>query len=310
MADAPLVTVIVNCYNHARWLEECLDSVRAQTYRPVQLIVMDDCSTDGSAELIRAWFARTGTAGTFVTNDENRGLAATRNRGLEMAEGSLVSWVSTDDVWLPLKLERHGQAMLEAGPETAVVYSDAERIDTAGTRLDRTMLEMTLPEAMPPRGDVFDALVRRNFVPSLATLVRLDCLRAVGGYDPRIPVEDWDLWLRLARRWRFAFSPYVSARLRIVPTSRWHTLSNLEWDETQLLMSEKHVGYRPACDGLLRARMAEAAIRLWICGHADRAVLLRKAIRAGGPHRTLPALAAALRRELGRGRTGLAARPA
>ena len=326
MADEPLVTVIVNCYNHARWLEECLESVRRQTYRSVQLIIMDDCSVDGSADLIRTWIERTGTACTFVANTENRGLAATRNAGFGLAEAPLVSWVSTDDIWLPRKLEAQVRTMQDAGRGTGVVYSDADRIDADGLGLGHTMLETTIPQTMPPRGDVFDVLVRRNFVPSLATLVRLDCVKAVGGYDPHVPVEDWDLWLRLAREYRFAFSPYISARLRIVPTSRWHSLSESEWQETQLRIAEKHIGYRPSSDPLLRERLADAAVCLTAAGHPDSAVFLRKALRAGPPHRTVPALAAAsartvrslgspaarrdLRRERGRVRVGSGAPPA
>src|SRR5207237_8624230 len=101
-----------------------------------------------------------------------------------------------------------------------VLYSDADSVDAEGTKLPETFLEHYLPTGARPEGDVFDALIVRCFIPSLTTLVRRPCFDAVGGYDPAIPIEDWDLWPRMARLFRFAFLPVTTARYRVLSTSR------------------------------------------------------------------------------------------
>ena len=325
MADCPLVTVIVNCFNHAAFLEECLESVRCQTYPAVQLIVMDDCSTDGSAELIRGWRQRTATDCAVVVNPANRGLAATRNQGLEMARGSYVSWISTDDAWFPDKIERQVERMESLPPGVGVIYSDALRVDVDGRRLPETFLAKELRGAPPPEGDIFARLAADNFIPSMATMVRRRCLSDAGGYDVHVPIEDWGLWVRLASLTRFAFSPLVSARYRIVPGSRVSTLTLRDDFESRLRVARRNLGHQRDADPKLRAGVARAADYLYRSsypGHLGmlwRAVPVARSARvaaeavlasAGVPHRRAAAAKAAVSRLGVRVRAGTGAPPA
>src|SRR4051812_6669635 len=104
MPDLPRVSAIAICFNHARFAVECLDSIAAQDHPDVELIIIDDCSTDDSVAVIRDWLDRTGTAATFIVHDVNRGICASRNDALSHATGEHVACISTDDVWLPGKL--------------------------------------------------------------------------------------------------------------------------------------------------------------------------------------------------------------
>ena len=81
----PLVTVIATCFNHERFVVECLESIRAQTYPNIQLIIADDCSTDGSVPLIRDWLTQTGTVCTLILHQQNQGVCRTRNETLTHA---------------------------------------------------------------------------------------------------------------------------------------------------------------------------------------------------------------------------------
>ena len=119
-----LVTVIATCFNHERYVLESLESIRAQTYPNVQLIVADDASTDGSVELIRNWARETATACTFVFHEENQGVCRTRNDALAHARGAYVSSLSTDDVWLPEKLARQIAVHQQSVPRQIEVAVD------------------------------------------------------------------------------------------------------------------------------------------------------------------------------------------
>jgi GT2 family glycosyltransferase len=97
----PLVSVIATCFNHERYVVESLESIRAQTYPNIQLIVADDASTDGSVELIRDWARETAAVCSFVFHEENQGVCRMRNDALAHARGDYVAGISTDDLWLP-----------------------------------------------------------------------------------------------------------------------------------------------------------------------------------------------------------------
>jgi glycosyltransferase involved in cell wall biosynthesis len=102
----PLVSVVVPVRNGERFLGEALDSVLAQDYEPVELIVVDDGSTDGSGDIA-------GARGAHVIRQEGGGLAAARNAGLAAAQGELVAFIDADDVWLPGKLVRQVEYLLD-----------------------------------------------------------------------------------------------------------------------------------------------------------------------------------------------------
>jgi glycosyltransferase involved in cell wall biosynthesis len=190
----PSVSVVVATYDQARWLEETIESVRAQTYADWELIVADDGSTDGTAGLV----------GRFRDDARIRYLpgahaerAAARNRGLAAATGELVAFLDADDTWHPDKLARQ-VAALAAAPEAAACYAVARFVDGAG----RPLRVRKPPRALS--GQLFPRLVRGNFIILASVVVRRRCLDAVNGFDATLPVlgcEDWDLWLRIARRW-------------------------------------------------------------------------------------------------------------
>jgi glycosyltransferase involved in cell wall biosynthesis len=283
MPEPPLVTAIATCFNHERFVVECLESIRAQTYPRVQLVVCDDASSDGSVESIRGWLERTGIECTLLLHEENLGICRSRNEALAHARGRYVSTISADDVWLPQKLERQ-VALIERLPRSlGVVYSDAERMDEKGRPLPRTFIECFRDLERMPEGDVYEALLEGNFIPGMTTLVRRACLEEVGFYDESLAYEDWDMWLRLAQRFEFAYSPFVSARYRVVRGSMSEALGDRLW-ESALRIQAKHLGHTREWDAVLTRRMARIAYKL---DHPQRREYLRAAVRSGGRRGTL-----------------------
>jgi glycosyltransferase involved in cell wall biosynthesis len=284
----PLVSVVATCFNHEQYVVDCLDGIRAQTYPNVQLIVADDASTDGSVQLIRDWVARTKTECTLVLHDRNQGICRTRNDALARARGTYVAGISTDDVWLPHKLADQ-VAQLEALPASVgVAYSDAARMDGDGNLLPDTFIERIRTDDGTPEGNLYETLLERNFIPAGSTLVRRECYTAVGPYDESLPYEDWDMWLRIARRYRFAFTPRIGVRYRVHPASLSHVLtdenSGSRWWEADVGIFLKHLGHSRAWDAVLWDRIARAAYRL---DRPEQLEYARANLRAGPGLRAL-----------------------
>ena len=220
----PLVTIVVNCYNHSRFVVEALESVKAQAYPNLRLVVLDDCSKDDSAEIIRQWLDRHYPDAVFVEHKTNAGICRSLNEALSHAQGKYVRLLASDDRMVPGMLLRQVEAMEADSEEVGVLYSDAFQMDESGELLPKNFIETYRPLAQMPEGWIFDTLVEGNFIPGMTALIRRRCFDVVGNADEGLVFEDWDWWLRVSRQFRFKYFPEPTACYRIVSTSmtgRW-----------------------------------------------------------------------------------------
>lgn len=223
----PLVSVIALCFNHRAFVIETLESIRCQTYRNIQLIIFDDCSSDDSVHLIKEWIEKHQIPCLFIAHDHNQGLIKTINEGIALAQGKYTACVSTDDVWLLDKLEYQISQMEKLPEDYGVIYSDAYRIDPKSNKLDKLFIETCNRNfSSIPTGYIFPDLLRSNFICAPTALVRRSCYDKVGFYDESLCYEDWDMWLRIASHYQFFFSDIVTVNYRIVPTSLTQRLFN------------------------------------------------------------------------------------
>jgi glycosyltransferase involved in cell wall biosynthesis len=184
----PLVSVLIPVYNARRYVRDAIESVQAQTFEDWEAIVVDDGSADGGGLVAREMAAN--DKRVRVHEQENAGPAAARNAALRLASGEFVAFLDADDLWLPGKLERQLSFWREG-----LVYSDAYIIDSSGTR---GRIGAHAPFA---RGEVFETLVERNFVPTLTVLVPRQLVVDNGCFNESrrmLRCDDYDLWLRLA----------------------------------------------------------------------------------------------------------------
>jgi glycosyltransferase involved in cell wall biosynthesis len=184
---AHLVSVVIPCYNQARYLREAIDSALAQHDAPREIIVVDDGSTDDTPEVATRY------PGVLTLRQRNRGLAAARNAGLTAAVGDYVVFLDADDRLLPGALEA-GAAALGAHPYAAFAVGRARRIAEDGRPLPT-------PVRLRIDADHYVSLIRRCWIvmPATVTFRRLPLL-ATGGFDARVRyAEDYDVYLRLAR---------------------------------------------------------------------------------------------------------------
>jgi glycosyltransferase involved in cell wall biosynthesis len=201
----PRVSVVIPTYNYARYVPEAVDSVLAQSFEELEVIVVDDGSTDQTAEILRSF-------GEQIRNirQEHRGLSAARNTGIRAARGQYVAFLDSDDLWLPEKVSLQ-IARLDAEPEVGLVYCETLLFD------DSALATPTLHSdwASHPSGRILPWLVRQNVIPSPTPIVRRELFERVGLFDETLSAcEDWDMWIRIGRVCEIAYVNQVLAKYR------------------------------------------------------------------------------------------------
>ncbi len=201
------VSVVIPAYNAERSLAGTLETVFRQTHQPLEVIVVDDGSTDGTPEIVQRYRHRVDYVRT-----ENRGPASARNRGIKRSRGEWIAFLDADDLWLPHRIE-HQLAVAES-TQADLVFSDL--VEEFSTRTFPSYLakhRQKAPLTAAARNGIlpnpFQHLIQiGNFILPSAVLIRRDCLLDVGLFDENLHgPEDFDLWLRLSLKSRVAFTP-------------------------------------------------------------------------------------------------------
>lgn len=196
----PLVTVGVPCYNYGRYLDFCLQSLFAQTYQNLQVIVVDDHSSDNTPKVVKKNAGKI----TSVRHRVNQGNVATYNHAIELARGKYFTLLSADDGLLPTCIEK-SVAILENYPQVGLVYTATKIIDAKNRVVRTTDPRQKLSYVGDP--DDFKVLLTGwNFVPTPGAVVRTEIFDELGGYDAKFPhPNDWDMWLKISSRYQLAY---------------------------------------------------------------------------------------------------------
>lgn len=208
MVTADLISVIIPCRNAAPWVEEAVSSVLAQTYLCLEVIAVDDGSSDDSLAILQRLAAA--DSRLRVISQPNRGPSAARNAGLRAARGAFICFLDADDALLPDKLRIQHQALCRL-PAVDLVYS--------GYFLGDAVLRPTgyVPACLPA-GAPIDAFARRNWFAPMCPLLRRSLVDRAGLFDESIcGAEDWDYWIRCALAGRFLYLPGPVAIYRTHP---------------------------------------------------------------------------------------------
>lgn len=184
----PRVSVIIPTYNRSRMLKEAIDSVLGQDYPHFDLVVVDDGSTDATAELLKTY-----GQDLVVIRQPNRGVSAARNAGIAAASGRYIAFLDSDDLWLPQKLSRQVRFFNQC-PD-ALVCQTEEIWMRNGRRVNPGLRHRKLS------GMIFEPSLHLCLVSPSAVMIRRSLFRAVGLFDESLPAcEDYDLWLRVGCR--------------------------------------------------------------------------------------------------------------
>lgn len=188
--------MIVPVYNRAGLVGRALDSILSQTYHPIEILAVDDGSTDDSKQILED-YARRHPGVIKVLTQGNSGPAAARNHGIRHAQGEFIAFLDSDDMWVPTKLERQ-VPLCRQGP--GLVYSAIQEVDEEGRLL------RTVPCEDGLRGDIYRDLLIRNRMTGGTVVVRRASLERVGLFDESLQAaENWDLWIRIGRDFEVDF---------------------------------------------------------------------------------------------------------
>jgi glycosyltransferase involved in cell wall biosynthesis len=212
----PTVSVIIPAYNSAAYLADAIQSVMAQTFRDIEIIIIDDGSTDQTSRIMSAYSNR-----VVYIRQANQGPSAARNRGISLSKGKYLAFLDADDLYLPDKM-RLQVDYLEAHQEIDLVYSDGVRFKISQGN------EIVLPLSTTGEVDIIRAapseyifyLMTHNIFPIHAPLVKRECIVKVHGFDETLTAcEDWDLWFRIAEQYHIAFVDGQVIKYRLTPGS-------------------------------------------------------------------------------------------
>ncbi|MBI4609350.1 MAG: glycosyltransferase [Candidatus Rokubacteria bacterium] len=205
--------MVIPAYNGALYIQEALDSVFRQTGVELEVIVVDDGSTDGTGEVVRNY---RGGPVTYL-RQPNRGNSHARNRGILASSGEFIAFQDQDDIWLDGKLAAQ-LPLFEGRPEVGLVYSDTYLL-----RDSRFLPDTIFRRFSPHRGRAFGELFLGSFIPMQTVVARRSCLEEVGLFNERLRIGgDYDLWLRVAARYELEFvrTPLAAYRIDGTGTSR------------------------------------------------------------------------------------------
>lgn len=190
--NTPLVSVVVPSYNHEKYVTETIESIINQTYKNIELIVIDDGSKDKSVEVIKNLIPaceKRFTRFEFRCR-ENKGLSATLNEGIKLSKGKYFCACASDDMYMPDKIEKQVEFM-EANPEYGMCHSDVIIKDGIQTIEYKRKTNKEL---------IFEDLLLGNAIFALSVMIRNDVFSVVGMFDESLYVEDWDMWLRISNK--------------------------------------------------------------------------------------------------------------
>jgi glycosyltransferase involved in cell wall biosynthesis len=201
----PRISVLITSYNQKTFLTEAIESVLSQTLQPFEIIIVDDCSTDGSQKIIENYTRNHPDIIKAYYHKQNLGIGKNRAFAQMQAKGDWLTYLDGDDRFLPEKLEMEFKT-LQQHPDSKVVYSNFYSINEEGKRSG-----LWADKTPPPSGYIFSQVFSRSFPRNTLfrnELIFSDCLKKIGYYDEeRITHVDWDFKIRLSKYFHIAYCP-------------------------------------------------------------------------------------------------------
>ena len=194
-----LVSVIIPAYNSEEYIVDTIKSVLAQTYKQIEIIVIDDGSTDGTSNILKPYIHK-----IKYIKKENGGASSARNKGIVNSNGDYVAFLDADDLWRKNKIEKQ-MAIFKEFPDVGLVYCDSSTFDKEG------VIHSSLSEIVEtPTGNVLEAMIVHNFLNNSSIVVKRVCFDIAGLWNENlINGNDYDMWLRVASHYNFWFVDQV-----------------------------------------------------------------------------------------------------
>ena len=237
---APLISVVIPTYNRSSLVSKAIASVLGQTFTNIEIIVVDDSSTDATSDILTAQFA--GKI-IYLQHQHNSGLSAARNTGIKASRGEYVAFLDDDDEWLPEKLKLQIQ-IIQQNTAVGLVYCGYTQVAENGS-----VIRQIRPEK---RGFILPDLLEDNYITGSASavLIKREVLDKAGYFDENLTAcEDWDLWIRIARRCPIDYTDNILVAYKIHADNMHKDLFKMEQNTARVLDK-----YRSLMDEKIRNR--------------------------------------------------------
>lgn len=216
MLNEPLVSIGILCFNQAEYLVETLNSIHNQSYKNIEILIVDDCSSDNSLEVAKEWIDKNNVTCKIYEHVHNKGVTYSSNELLFNSKGKYFSLIASDDIMYENKIENQVKALEQVDEKFAFLYSDALIIDEKGFSQGEYFIEKCKGgNFSPPSGFIFNELLLNNFIPIMSCLFKVKYLKDIGGFDENLSYEDYDLLLRLSSKYEALYSSYCSVKYRV-----------------------------------------------------------------------------------------------
>jgi len=200
-----LVSVIMPTYNRAEFIGKAIDSVLAQDYKHLELIIIDDGSTDDTKEIVESYLSDK----ILYYYQDNSGQSVARNNGINHANGKYIAFLDSDNIYNPGKISTQ-VAFLNENSEYQVIYGDDEFIDENGNTFSTKNMQRY-------SGFIYDKLLINNIISHNTVMARKYCFEEMGGFNEFLSVaDDYELWLRFSTRYRFYYMPVLFVKYRVM----------------------------------------------------------------------------------------------
>jgi teichuronic acid biosynthesis glycosyltransferase TuaG len=223
------VSVIMSSYNHGKYLAEAIESVLCQRYRDFELIIIDDCSRDGSQQIIKSYQEQDLRIRSII-HDKNMGISKTLNDGIRFAKGDFIAFIDSDDIWVNEKLEKQLEILKR---ENVIVWSEGEVIDGHGQRTGMPFTQMHRASKKKKTGNIFEELLYDNFIFGSSIIFKKEYLPETGFDENLNYLNDYRLAVELAKQHNYYFIEEPLAKYRVHGKNTiFHKL--LEWDRDRI----------------------------------------------------------------------------
>lgn len=261
--NMPLVSVIVPCYNHEKYVKETIESIVNQTYKNIELIVINDGSKDNTHNVIMSYEAQ--CKERFIRfeyiNRENKGLSATLNEMVSWSKGKYFSAIASDDILTTNKISLLVEELENLDESYVVAFGDAIFIDDESNEvyIDYTTGEYTTKEKggksfleyytrerdfnYKDKNEFgsYKTLLGRNYLPAMSAVIKLEKIKEVDAWTSGNTIEDWEMWLKLSKKYKFAYVDEPVALYRLHESNTCKIMKyELVRDSINLLESDKN----------------------------------------------------------------------
>jgi glycosyltransferase involved in cell wall biosynthesis len=241
----PLLTIIAISYNQEKYVEETLNSIKAQTYPNIQLIISDDGSKDKTQEIIRNWIDKNYPSAIFLDNKDNVGITKNLNRTIPYVKGEYVRQIGCDDVLIEDSSSIIIKKFTELPNDYGVIYTDMHRINEQSKLIDNVGL---IEKRGHPvySGFVYKEMISKPFITSASIIFKKEVLDKLKGFNEKVFYEDHDFYLRASKHFKFFYIPEKLVKYRVHAASLINSSSPIKYfHNTYFTYYTNYDGRRP-----------------------------------------------------------------